>query len=115
MLSLADTMHGLCKLVISCTAVLPCTAHHLVEQIMDAGSSSGLHHDFHDNLYLLLRGCKHFELYPPTMASLMYTNGTISKIHPNGRIVYEGQVRIICKQISGCFFHVPDAGRCCYQ
>lgn len=25
-----------------------------------AGSSSGLHHDFHDNLYLLLRGKKTF-------------------------------------------------------
>lgn len=24
------------------------------------GSSSGLHHDFHDNLYLLLRGRKRF-------------------------------------------------------
>ena len=30
-----------------------------------AGSSSGLHHDFHDNLYILLRGTKEFRLFSP--------------------------------------------------
>ncbi|CAD7702113.1 unnamed protein product [Ostreobium quekettii] len=55
------------------------------------GASSGLHHDFHDNLYILLRGVKKFRLYPPSLASQMYTNGAIHKIYPNGRIVYEGQ------------------------
>lgn len=57
------------------------------------GSSSGLHHDFHDNLYVLLRGRKHFELYSPHLARQMYTAGIISKVHANGRIVYEGQAR----------------------
>ena len=57
-----------------------------------AGSSSGLHHDYHDNLYCLLRGRKRFRLYPPAMARRLYPRGTIHRIHPNGRIVYEGQV-----------------------
>ena len=30
-----------------------------------ASSSSGLHHDFHDNLYILLRGRKRFHLWSP--------------------------------------------------
>lgn len=59
---------------------------------MGAGqnSSSGLHHDYHDNLYLLLRGRKRFRLYSPADAENMYTVGTLAKVHPNGRINYEG-------------------------
>lgn len=64
-----------------------------------AGASSGLHHDFHDNLYILLRGRKQFTLYDPSHAADMYLNGTLQKVHPNGRIVYKGQV-------GGC--------RCCF-
>lgn len=52
-------------------------------------SSSGLHHDFHDNLYVLLKGEKHFTIYDSSEAANMYTVGSISKIHPNGRINYE--------------------------
>lgn len=55
------------------------------------GSSSGLHHDFHDNLYVLLRGSKRFRLFPPSSAPDMYVAGRITKVHANGRIVYEGQ------------------------
>eukprot|EP01023_Acetabularia_acetabulum_P025759 TRINITY_DN2457_c0_g1_i5.p1 TRINITY_DN2457_c0_g1~~TRINITY_DN2457_c0_g1_i5.p1 ORF type:complete len:505 (-),score=53.77 TRINITY_DN2457_c0_g1_i5:603-1991(-) len=55
------------------------------------GSSTGLHHDFHDNLYVLLRGKKRFTMFPPDMAQNMYTNGEIKKIYPNGRIVYADQ------------------------
>eukprot|EP01026_Neomeris_dumetosa_P052198 TRINITY_DN460_c2_g1_i6.p1 TRINITY_DN460_c2_g1~~TRINITY_DN460_c2_g1_i6.p1 ORF type:complete len:475 (+),score=86.72 TRINITY_DN460_c2_g1_i6:96-1520(+) len=55
------------------------------------GSSTGLHHDFHDNLYVLLRGRKRFTLFPPTMANKMYTNGEMCKLYPNGRIVYKDQ------------------------
>lgn len=32
------------------------------------GTSSGLHHDYHDNLYVLLRGRKAFRLYSPADA-----------------------------------------------
>jgi hypothetical protein len=49
------------------------------------GSSSGLHHDYHDNLYVLLRGRKRFRLYPPATAPGMYTQGKVAKIHHNGR------------------------------
>lgn len=53
---------------------------------------SGLHHDYHDNLYVLLKGQKQFLLFPPETASMMYTNGEIEYVHKNGRIVYKGQV-----------------------
>ncbi|KAL4437367.1 hypothetical protein ABPG75_004506 [Micractinium tetrahymenae] len=55
------------------------------------GSSTGLHTDYHDNLYVLLRGRKRFRLYPPQAAKHMYTVGAVAKIHSNGRIVFKGQ------------------------
>lgn len=42
--------------------------------------------------YVLLRGRKRFRLYPPSMAYRMCTVGRVAKVHPNGRIVFEGQV-----------------------
>ncbi|GFR44988.1 hypothetical protein Agub_g6296, partial [Astrephomene gubernaculifera] len=76
----------------------PSLAGHLVPQSLNVwmgaapeGSSSGLHHDFHDNLYVLLRGRKRFRLFPPAQAALMYTHGRAVRVHDNGRIVYEGQ------------------------
>ena len=53
-------------------------------------TSSGLHHDYHDNLYLLLRGRKTVTLYAPSELAGMYTHGTVREMHPNGRINYEG-------------------------
>ena len=46
------------------------------------GASSGLHHDFHDNLYVLLWGKKRFRLFPPSALPAMYVHGTPSKVHP---------------------------------
>lgn len=54
------------------------------------GSSSGLHHDYHDNFYLLIRGRKKFRLYSPDCAPLMKTYGTIEKVFENGVISYHG-------------------------
>jgi hypothetical protein len=54
-------------------------------------TTSGLHHDFHDNLYILLRGEKKITLISPAEAENLYTVGRISKVHPNGRINYHGQ------------------------
>ena len=51
-------------------------------------TTSGLHHDFHDNLYILLRGEKRIVLYPPSLADSMYTHGTIAFTHENGLINY---------------------------
>ena len=49
-------------------------------------SSSGLHHDYHDNLYVLLRGTKRFRLFAPSDAEYMYLHGTVSQVHENGLI-----------------------------
>lgn len=54
------------------------------------GSSSGLHHDYHDNFYFLVQGRKRFRLFSPDCAPHMYTYGDIQCIHENGRISYEG-------------------------
>ena len=56
------------------------------------GSNSGLHHDFHDNLYILLRGKKKFRLFSPNETINLYPSGNIEKIHSNGRINYTGQL-----------------------
>lgn len=55
-----------------------------------AGASSGLHHDYHDNLYILLRGAKRFRLFSPRDAGRMFTRGEIAHVHANGRINYKG-------------------------
>ncbi|KAM5534131.1 hypothetical protein V8D89_012151 [Ganoderma adspersum] len=52
------------------------------------GSSSGLHHDFHDNLYCLLQGRKRFVLFPPSEVKHLYPYGTLDTLHPNGLIAY---------------------------
>eukprot|EP00520_Triparma_pacifica_P002309 CAMPEP_0118636812 /NCGR_PEP_ID=MMETSP0785-20121206/2826_1 /TAXON_ID=91992 /ORGANISM="Bolidomonas pacifica, Strain CCMP 1866" /LENGTH=117 /DNA_ID=CAMNT_0006527971 /DNA_START=14 /DNA_END=363 /DNA_ORIENTATION=- len=44
------------------------------------GTSSGLHHDYHDNLYVLLRGRKHFRILPPSAAPSMLTKGEVSAV-----------------------------------
>jgi len=55
-----------------------------------AGASSGLHHDWHDNLYALLRGRKRFALYAPSETLRMYPRGVPVRVHANGRINYFG-------------------------
>jgi len=52
-------------------------------------SSSGLHHDFHDNLYVLIRGRKRFRLFPPSALPSLKVVGTPITIHRNGLIVYK--------------------------
>jgi hypothetical protein len=54
------------------------------------GSSSGLHHDFHDNFYILLNGTKRFKLYSPDTAQYMHTRGIIHRVYSNGLISYVG-------------------------
>eukprot|EP00567_Pseudictyota_dubia_P011090 CAMPEP_0197433014 /NCGR_PEP_ID=MMETSP1175-20131217/965_1 /TAXON_ID=1003142 /ORGANISM="Triceratium dubium, Strain CCMP147" /LENGTH=358 /DNA_ID=CAMNT_0042961255 /DNA_START=107 /DNA_END=1180 /DNA_ORIENTATION=- len=57
----------------------------------ERGSSSGLHHDYHDNLYVVLSGTKSFSLYSPSDAPYLYPCGQLRKIHANGRINYSGE------------------------
>ena len=54
------------------------------------GVSSGLHHDYHDNFYLLLQGRKRFRLFSPDCAPMLAVHGKIQRIHSNGRISYVG-------------------------
>ncbi|KAK9814629.1 hypothetical protein WJX72_009022 [[Myrmecia] bisecta] len=80
----------------------PSLMGHLVPQQLNLwmghtseGASSGLHHDFHDNLYILLRGSKRFRLFSPQQAQRMYTHGKLQKVYPNGRIVYAGSGAVL--------------------
>lgn len=52
------------------------------------GSTSGLHHDFHDNLYCLLKGRKRFVLFPPSEIQHLYSYGKLDVLHDNGLISY---------------------------
>jgi len=54
-------------------------------------TTSGLHHDFHDNLYIILRGTKTLTLFPPTEYKNLYLVGDVLRLHDNGRINYTGQ------------------------
>ena len=56
-----------------------------------APTSSGLHHDYHDNMYVLLRGKKEFKLFSPRCVDLLRTAGATScrpTLHANGLICY---------------------------
>ncbi|KAL6451215.1 jmj4 JmjC domain-containing protein 4 [Candida maltosa Xu316] len=53
------------------------------------GSSSGLHHDHADNLYILVQGKKRFTILSPNDALKLHTVGTIYKIFNSGIIDYE--------------------------
>lgn len=46
------------------------------------------HHDFHDNLYCLLKGKKRFVLFPPAEYKHLYPYGKLDALHPNGLISY---------------------------
>lgn len=53
------------------------------------GTSSGLHHDHSDNLYILVSGIKRFTLFSPFDAYKLYTVGNILNIYQNGVINYK--------------------------
>lgn len=55
-------------------------------------TSSGLHHDFHDNLYCLLQGSKTFKIASPSAIHKFKMKGTLCRLHDNGRIVYQEQI-----------------------
>lgn len=80
-----------CRRCVNWVCIYPSQCCHDTWCGLRAGASSGLHHDFHDNLYVLLHGRKRFRLYSPDHAKRMYTHGRIAKVHANGRIVYADQ------------------------
>jgi hypothetical protein len=53
-------------------------------------TSSGLHHDFHDNLYFLAKGVKKFTIYSPKDLNCMYLSGDVKTVHQNGYIEFKG-------------------------
>jgi hypothetical protein len=48
-------------------------------------------HDFHDNLYILLRGRKRFVLYPPSAYPYLHLRGKVERCWPNGLLVYKDE------------------------
>eukprot|EP00158_Paraphelidium_tribonemae_P009553 Partr_v1_DN28897_c2_g1_i2_m34059 putative Jumonji domain containing 7 len=71
----------------------------------EKGTSSGLHHDYHDNLYVLLEGNKKFILFSPSDAKYMYLNGIIKIIGENGLIFYDRKAPIDGLSISSGTTH----------
>ncbi|GMM32328.1 hypothetical protein DAMA08_050730 [Martiniozyma asiatica (nom. inval.)] len=51
-------------------------------------TSTGLHHDHADNLYVLIQGSKRFTLFSPDLARKLYTVGDIRQIYDTGVIDY---------------------------
>jgi len=69
---------------------LPTTAFNLWIGSSDpqSGLNSGLHHDFENNLYVLLKGKKKFRLYSPADCFNLYPIGSIISINPYGNHYY---------------------------
>ncbi|CRH00090.1 cupin-like protein, putative [Plasmodium relictum] len=59
----------------------------------DKNLKTFLHHDYHDNIYVLLKGKKIFRIYSPYFAYDLKTNGNIYRIHNNGLITYSPFIR----------------------
>lgn len=55
------------------------------------GTSSGLHHDFHDNIYVLLAGVKRFRIFKPSWRAChrLKIHGRPHEIFENGLISYD--------------------------
>ncbi|AGO12046.1 AaceriADR385Wp [[Ashbya] aceris (nom. inval.)] len=61
----------------------------LGRRLPGAGTSSGLHHDHADNVYIPIEGHKRFTLFSPADAAKMYTIGDIEHLHQSGVIDYK--------------------------
>lgn len=68
-------------------------------------STSGLHHDFHDNLYVMVKGKKYFRIFSPMVAELLEPVGTIETIYENGLICYDQGRRSDGNTKSDLIFH----------
>ncbi|KAI5964196.1 uncharacterized protein KGF55_002138 [Candida pseudojiufengensis] len=63
------------------------------------GTSSGLHHDHADNLYILVQGLKRFTIFSPIDCENLFTVGKIFKIFNNGIIDYDNSTNSNWKSI----------------
>ncbi|HSC46916.1 MAG TPA: cupin-like domain-containing protein [Gammaproteobacteria bacterium] len=55
----------------------------------ESSITTPLHHDFNDNLYVVVEGRKHFTLFPPEQAPNLYPQGKLLEVGANGYIRYE--------------------------
>lgn len=60
----------------------------LGRNIPGGGSSSGLHHDHADNVYIPVSGRKRFTLFAPCDTAKMYTVGNVREVYGSGIIDY---------------------------
>lgn len=58
----------------------------------EKGSSTGLHIDYHDNFYVLVKGKKRFTISCPVNADVLKTNGGATSVRKNGLITYNEEV-----------------------
>lgn len=82
----------------------PEVLHDIDSKYVPGGTSSGLHHDHSDNLYVLISGRKRFTLFSPNYARRLYTVGNIYKLYHTGVIDYENDAS------SPQWQHVRDDG-----
>ncbi|CDO95422.1 unnamed protein product [Kluyveromyces dobzhanskii CBS 2104] len=60
----------------------------LGRNVPGGGSSSGLHHDHADNIYIPVNGHKRFTLFGPSDVDKMYTVGNVDELYDTGIINY---------------------------
>ena len=53
-------------------------------------TSSGLHHDFHDNVLVQVCGAKRVRMWDPSATNVLRPAGGRARVHANGRVVYGG-------------------------
>ncbi|HEX2668069.1 MAG TPA: cupin-like domain-containing protein [Gammaproteobacteria bacterium] len=68
-----------------------------------------LHHDFNDNLYVVVEGTKRFTLFPPEQAPNLYPRGQLQAVEPNGIIRYATLSGM--PHLSQVDIHAPDRQR----
>ncbi|KAF0271330.1 hypothetical protein FOG51_03831 [Hanseniaspora uvarum] len=59
------------------------------KKVPNGYTSTGLHHDHADNIYIPVEGHKRFTLFPPSLAKSLYTVGDVEKVFENGIIDYK--------------------------
>ncbi|MCG8432628.1 MAG: cupin-like domain-containing protein [Gammaproteobacteria bacterium] len=52
-------------------------------------TTTHLHHDYNDNLYVVVEGRKHFTIFPPEQAANLYPRGEIRHVQKNGLVRYK--------------------------
>ena len=63
-------------------------------------TSSGLHHDFHDNVLVQVCGAKRVRMWDPSATNVLRPAGGRARVHANGRVVY-GNERVEADAVVG--------------